>query len=208
MRSGKTTAALALLLALLTGCGPKQPQPIAPPQVAQAPSLPPSQMVALLSRMPPPMPVTNRPLIKLDTTAPPETKIETANSEPRKPPKHHAKSTSAQEAAEAARASQTPAASTQAQNVQPSEMSPIGQLSTANDNSNTADRQKISSDIDSTENGLNAIKRSFSSDEQKTVALIRTYITRARDALKADDLEGARNMSSKAHQLLQELTKP
>ncbi len=155
------------------------------------------------------MPVANRPLIKLDTTAPPETKIETASSEPRKPPKHHAKPISAQEAAEAAKAAQTPAASnTQAQNIQPPEMSPIGQLSTANDNSNTADRQKISSDIDSTENGLNAIKRSFSSDEQKTVALIRTYITRARDALKADDLEGARNMSSKAHQLLQELTKP
>jgi hypothetical protein len=86
-------------------------------------------------------------------------------------------------------------------------MTSIGQLSTANDNSNTADRHGISTQIDSTENGLNAIKRSLSSDEQKTAALIRTYITRARDALKADDLDGAHNLSLKAQQLLQELTK-
>jgi tRNA C32,U32 (ribose-2'-O)-methylase TrmJ len=87
-------------------------------------------------------------------------------------------------------------------------MSPIGQLSTANDNSNTADRRAISDLIDSTESGLNAIKRPLSSDEQKTATLIRTYITRARDALKADDLDGARTLANKAHQLLGELTKP
>jgi hypothetical protein len=87
-------------------------------------------------------------------------------------------------------------------------MSPIGQLSTANDNANTADRRNLSDQIDATENGLNAIKRSFTPDEQKTVALIRTYITRARDALKADDLDGSRTLSTKARQLLEELTKP
>jgi hypothetical protein len=87
-------------------------------------------------------------------------------------------------------------------------MSPLGQLSTGNENVNTADRRAISDKIDATENGLNAIKRSFTADEQKTVTLIRTYITRARDALKADDLAGSRNMSDKARQLLEDLTKP
>jgi tRNA C32,U32 (ribose-2'-O)-methylase TrmJ len=86
-------------------------------------------------------------------------------------------------------------------------MSKIGQLSTANDSSDTADRHEMSGKIDNTENGLNAIKRPLSADEQKTVALIRSYITRARDALKADDLDGAKILRDKAQQLLEELTK-
>ena len=55
---------------------------------------------------------------------------------------------------------------------------------------------------------MNAIKRPLNGDEQKTVTLIRTYITRARDALKVDDVDGANNLSTKAQQLLQELMKP
>ena len=89
--------------------------------------------------------------------------------------------------------------------VQPSDKTPLGQLSTAND---PVGHQAISEQIDATENGLNAIKRPLSSDEQKTVTLIRQYITRARDLLNADDLDGANTLSSKAKQLLQELTKP
>ncbi len=102
---------------------------------------------------------------------------------------------------------QNPPAPTQEASVSPSDMSPIGQLSTANDNANTGDRRDIVNQINSTENDLNAIKRPLSSDEQKTVALIRTYIQHARDALKTDDLDGARTLSNKAHQLLQELLK-
>ena len=211
MRSGNSIAALALLLALLTGCGHKPPMPAVSP-AAEAPPLPPEQMVALLSPLPPSMPAIKRPLIKLDTTAPPETKIETASSEPHRSAKHHNRPTGTPETADVPKAAQSTTPSTtqnsQAANVQPSEMSPIGQLTSANDNSNTADRHAISDLIDSTESGLNAIKRPLNSDEQKTATLIRTYITRARDALKADDLDGARNLANKAHQLLGELTKP
>lgn len=208
MRSGKAIAALALLLALLTGCGPKQPKTGAP-QAAQAPSLPPSQMVALLSPVPPPIPATKRPVIKLDTTAPPETKTETASTQPHRPMKHHSKPDVARDSPQEPKPTGQNASTqtTQAANAQPSEMSPIGQLSTANDNANTADRRQISDQIDATENGLNAIKRAFTPDEQKTVALIRTYITRARDALKVDDLDGSRTLATKAKQLLEELTK-
>lgn len=199
------------MLALLTGCGHQEPMAVVSPAAEAAP-LPPAQMVALLSPMPPVMPATKRPLIKLDTNAPAETKVETASSEPHRSTKHHNRPTGAPETAEIPKAAQnaTPSATQNSQtaNVQPSEMSPIGQLTSANDNSNTADRHAISDVIDSTENGLNAIKRPLSSDEQKTATLIRTYITRARDALKADDLDGARNLSNKAHQLLGELTKP
>jgi len=86
-------------------------------------------------------------------------------------------------------------------------MSKLGQLSPPNNSSNAADRQALSGKIDAVENGLNGIKRPFSSDEQKTATLIRSYITRARDALKADDIDGATTLGNKASQLLEELTK-
>jgi hypothetical protein len=205
MRSGKTIAALALLLALLTGCGPKQPKATTVSQAAQPPSLPPSRMVALLPPVPPPLPATKELPVKLDTTAPPETKTVAVTTEPHRSKKPHTRALT--QDSETQKTSSQSAPATQVANAPPAEMTSIGQLSAASDNSNTADRHALSSQIDSTENGLNAIKRPLSSDEQKTAALIRTYITRARDALKADDLDGASNLSLKAHQLLQELTK-
>ncbi len=208
MRSGKAIAALALLPALLTGCGPKAPKVVVSSAV-EAPSLPPSRMVATLSPVPPAIPVSDPPLVKLDTTIPPEPKTVASTPEPHRSTKHHSKpdQTTVAETKPAPSASQSPAQTTQEATAQPPEMTKIGPLSTASDNTNTDERNSVSSQIDSTENGLNAIKRPFSSDEQKTVALIRSYVTRARDALKADDLYAATNLSNKAHQLLGELTK-
>jgi hypothetical protein len=210
MSSGKRFAALAASLALLTGCGPKQPKSVEPQLAVAPPPQAPARMVTLLSPMPPNLPATPRPLVKLDTNAPPETKVETAKSQPQHPQRHHSNHTVAESSPqEAPKSNSGPSPqSAQTANNQPPEMSPIGQLSTPSDTANAADRRGISDQIDSTENGLNAIKRSFTTDEQKTVTLIRTYITRARDALKADDLDGARTLSNKAKQLLGELTKP
>lgn len=210
MRSGRAIAALALLPALLTGCGPK-PQKVAVSAPVEAPSLPPTHMVAMLSPVPPAIAVT-QPLVKLDTTIPPEPKTEAKTTEPRRPPKHHTKADQSQttlaESKPAQTPGQSPAQTTQEATAQPPENSSIGQLSTGNDSVNATNRNAISSQIDSTENGLNGIKRPLSSDEQKTAVLIRSYITRARDALKADDLDGAKTLGDKAHQLLGELTKP
>jgi len=203
MSSGKLFAALALSLALLTGCGRNASKLVVPPE-AEAPQLPPSRMAAALPAVPPAFPGVIRQTVKLDATTPPEEKTEVATEQPHHPPKHHARPTP-EEAAKSAPA-QTSAESPQVAASQPPEMTPLGQLSTPN-NSDAADRHSVSEQIDATENGLNAIKRSLSSEEQKTVVLIRSYIARARDALKADDLDGATNLSSKAAQLLQELTK-
>ncbi len=210
MSSGKAITALSFSLALLTGCG-LRPHKAAPPAASQAPSVAPTQMAQLISPVPPLLPVVWERPIKLDTTAPPEPKVQAAVVPPRRPPHRHSK-TPAQELAQPESKPPTPAGTDVAQNAppaaasQPSEMSPIGQLSTANDTSNTADRNTIVKQIDDTENSLNAIKRSLNSEEQKTVIQIRTYITRARDALKNDDLDGARTTSTKAHVLLLELT--
>ena len=208
MSSGIRIAALAASLALMLGCGPKQPKVVVPPPIAQAPSQPPTSMVALLSTMPPPLPVTYRPLVKLDTTTPPEPKPEVARTEPHRPAHHHGNHSGSEHPQETHPPASSSAQTPEVANAQPPEMSPIGQLAPPTNNANAADRHAISDQIDATENGLNSIKRSFTPDEQKTVTLIRTYITRARDALKADDLDGARTLATKAKQLLGELTKP
>ncbi|HEX4039874.1 MAG TPA: hypothetical protein VHX37_17600 [Acidobacteriaceae bacterium] len=213
MSSGRRIAGPAVLLALLTGCG-LRPHKAVLPVAAQAPSLPPSQMAVLISPLPPLLPVVWERPIKLDTTTPPEPKPEVAVAPPHRPPRRHTRS-SGQETAqqESKPPAQTPAEQP-AQNEQaaattgqPSEMSPIGQLSTSNDDANITDHNEISKQIDETENALNAIKRPLSAEEQKTVEQIRTYIKVSREALKNDDLAGARNTSTKAHLLLLELTR-
>jgi len=205
MRSGRRSiAAVTLLLAVCAGCARKHPA-IIQPQAAQAPSYPPpSQMARLIPPMPaiPPYEPTT---IVFDVAVPPEE----ASTHEHRSSRHHTRPAEASqpEAKPATQPAQTASAPTQEAVIAPSDMSPIGQLSTANDNANAGDRHDILNTITSTENDLNAIKRPLSSDEQKTAALIRTYIQHARDALKTDDLDGARTLASKAQQLLQELQK-
>jgi len=210
MRSGRTIAALALVSALVTGCAARHPRVIAPP-VAEIPSLPPVRMAELVSPLPPAFPAVKERAVKLDTMTPPEARDETEVVEPRHPSHHRSKQasdTAPQETPKApAPPATTPAQTAAVAAAQPSEDSPIGQLSTPNDTSNTGDRHAISEQIDATENGVNAIKRALSSDEQKTVAQIKAYLSKARDALKADDLDAARIQSNKAHQLLDQLNK-
>jgi hypothetical protein len=204
-------AAPALLLALVTGCAARHPGLSAPP-VVEIPSQAPVRMAALVSPVPPDFPPVRERPVKLDTTVPPESKQEAEIIEPPHPSHRRTKPAVSDTAPEAPKTTTpvptpTPAQSAAVAAAQPSEESPIGQLSTANDTSNTGDRHAINEQIDATETGVNGIKRALSSDEQKTVAQIRIYISKARDALKADDLDAARTLSDKAHQLLEQLTK-
>jgi hypothetical protein len=203
-------AAPALLLALVTGCAASHPRTV-PPVEAEAPSLPPVRMAAELSPLPPEFPATTERAVKLDLPAPAkeEAEVVEAPHPTHRRVKPAAQDTTPQDVPKTTVAvpTPTPAQSAAVAAAQPSEDSPIGQLSTANDTSNTGDRHAINEQIDSTENGVNGIKRTLSSEEQKTVAQIRVYVSKARDALKADDLDAARTLSNKAHQLLDQLTK-
>jgi hypothetical protein len=211
MRSGWRIAALGLLLALSAGCNRRQPN-ATPPVAAQAPSRPVWQM-AQDEPMPALPPYTNDRPIMLDTSVPPEPAPVVAAAPPKRPRHHPKTSETAQQdtpkpPTQPAAPSETEEATTSTTSTQPSESSPIGQLSTASGDTNTGDRQTLLDQINAMENSLNGLHRSLSSDEQKTAALIRTFITRARDALKTDDLEGAKNYYTKAKILLQELEKP
>lgn len=206
MSSGWKIAPPALLLVLLAGCNrwlPHKAQPV--PQAATAPSKPLSQMAELVPAMPDlPAPASERQ-IRLDASVPPQAPPPPPEEHPRHL-RRHPRSTPAETAQETAKAV-PPAPTPDATNAQPSDASPIGQIS-PNSNANTADRQALTDQINATEKSLKDLHRTLSSEEQKTAELIRVYITKAREALKTDDLDGARQYSTKAKILLDELTKP
>ncbi|HEX4007157.1 MAG TPA: hypothetical protein VHX60_13360 [Acidobacteriaceae bacterium] len=207
MRSGWRIAAIGLLLALPAGCGHKRAK-AAPPLAAQAPTRPPAQMAQLIPSMPQVPPAASSEPIKLDTSVP-EEEASTSKAPPPHHVRHHPKAVTQEGAdSKAAAVSDTPAPNPEVASAPPSDVSPIGQLSTANSDANTADRQSLTDQLNATEYKLNGIHRSLSADEQKTAGLIRTFISKARQALKTEDLDGARNYNTKAKILLQELTKP
>jgi hypothetical protein len=206
MRSGSTMALFGLLLALVAGCN-RKPASVTPQVAAMAPSRPAWEMAQLIPAMPVVPPYVNEHPVILNASVPAEPEVSTEEARPKKP-RHHLRTQEAtqQEPAKPATQNSTPDAEVAANN-QPSESSPIGQLTTSGGDTNTGDRQTMLDQINGMENTLNGIHRPLSSDEQKTAALIRTFLTRARDALKTDDLDGAKNYSTKAKLLLQELTK-
>lgn len=69
------------------------------------------------------------------------------------------------------------------------------------------DRDDVASQIDESEIALNSMKRPLDTEEQQTAAEVRTFISRAREALKYDDLDGAGTLSTKACFLLLEICK-
>lgn len=209
MRSGWKIAPPVLLLVLVAGCNhwPHKVQPV--PQAATAPSKPFSQMAELIPPMPDLPPLTSDRQVRLDASIPPPQPPPVQEEHP-KHVRRHPRSTTPEPAQEAAKTT-APATTPNpdiASSGQPSDVSPIGQISPATNNANTADRQALTDQINATEKSLNDLHRSLSSEEQKTAELIRVYVTKARAALKTDDLDGARGYATKAKILLDELTKP
>ena len=211
MRSGCRIAASGLLLAALTGCNHqflRTQRTVPPPPPQTAPSKPPSQMAELIPPMPDVPAVAYERPIRLDLSVPPEATpppLETHTRRVRHKP--HTTSTEPTQDVAKAPAAAAPPNPAVASSGQPTDNSPIGQLSPATSNANTADRQALTDQLNATEKSLNELHRSLNSEERKTAELIRTFIGKARQALKTDDLDGARNYSTKAKILLDELVK-
>lgn len=205
MRSGNRIAALGLLLLMLcTGCTRRR-HPVTPQPQAQAPSLPTPQQTSAMMPPLPPLPAYEARPVLLNTAVPPETSERARHRIFR----HRAKpEVAGSRAPETGKSAEQPTTTAQVTSSPASDASLIGQLSTANGDGSPADREDTARLIDSTESSLNAIKRPLDTKEQKTAAQIRTFIAHARDALKTNDLDGARTLAVKAHLLLQELTPP
>lgn len=193
MKSARTLA-VAVLLCMVAGCKHKSP---APPQAAQAPILPPGDMVKYLP--PPVLPPPTSPNVVMGE----DDSAKQQPARPKHPSRHRSKP------AEAAQpplqipkegAPSTPAANDAS--------SPIGELSTAGDVANLPDRGAILEQIHSTENGLNNIGHSLNSEQKKTAAQLRTFLAKATQLLDQNDLDGAQTLVTKARVLLDELKKP
>jgi hypothetical protein len=199
-------AAFMLLAVLITGCNHKTPA--APPVAAQAPPLPPHPVDQVASLPPVPQPETPQvgpPGSDKPPEPPPEKPHRTTHH---KPKPATAPATSDQSAKEAPKETPPPAATTQqAAAGEASAVSPIGQLTTTGESAGTPSRHDILDTIAATEKNLNEIKRPLTAQEQETATQIRTFLTKAKQALTQDDLDGAQTLSTKAKVLLEELTK-
>ncbi len=213
MNTASKTAAIALLFAALTGCTPKvkSKQPVQ----AQAPPVTTGQGTLY----PPPL---TKPDAKPDTPPPTPPPVTTAQAPPQPEPKpeppkrstHKKKPASTAPAPEAQPAQAAPSTPSdqagttqQAANGVPSGASPIGTLSSGSESSGAQTRTQTVDLINSTELGLNAIKRPLSASEQETATKIRDFLVKARQSLGVEDLDGAHTLATKAKVLLDELTK-
>jgi hypothetical protein len=190
--------AVLILLCMIAGCRHKTPP--APPPAAQAPILPPGTLTK--DTPPPELPPADAPNVNLGSVV--------TNQQPPPKPHHtttHRKAKPADQAPAQTTAGQSSAPTQQASAGQPPEMSPIGQLSSTGGGGSLPSRHDILDQITATENGLNGIKRTLTADEQVTATQIRTFLTKAKQALEQDDLDGANTLVTKAKVLLGELTK-
>ncbi len=199
MNSRFKVAALVLLTALVAGCRHKAKTTL--PAAAQAPVVPVSQSA---KNVPPPQ----MPPPELPNVAPLEATNAPSTAKPKPHTTMHRKPKPATETPAAGQATAKDQTTTeQASNGVVSDISPIGQLSAGGESANVPTQNQILDAINATEKGLNDIHRSLSKEEQTTVAQIKTFLAKAKDALNQDDLDGANTLVTKAKVLLDELTK-
>lgn len=199
MNSVFRIAALVLLTAFIAGCRHKTNA--APPTAAQAPAAPISQSVK--NTPPPDMP----PPVLPNITPPGSDNTATAPMpKPHKTVHHKPKPSTETPTDQGPAKDQTP--TEQASSGTASGISPIGQLSAEGESTNVPRQNQILDEINATEKGLNDIKRPLSKEEQTTAAEIKTFLTKAKDALNQQDLDAANSLVTRAKVLLEELTKP
>jgi hypothetical protein len=202
-------AAFMLFTLLAAGCRHKAP--VIAPAAAPPPPLPakPIDQAASLPPVPPPETPKVEPAGAEQPAQPPPQKPRRAPRRKPKPATTTTPATGDQTAKEASKESPAAAPGTtqQAAAGEPPESSPIGQLSTSGPEAGAAARRDILDAITATEKGLNELKRPLTAQDKETVTQIRTFLTKARQALSQDDLDGAKTLSTKARVLLEELTK-
>lgn len=200
MKTASKTAVTAVAFMLVAGCGHKVK--VVPPPQAQAPSGPPSSMTYV-----PPMPELPPPALRPVEVANTAEKSPPPPPAPRRTSRHRsapAKTASSDATAQPVeKPSSQPAPAT---NAAP-EVSSIGQLSSTGESVSSQGRHEIEQLIAATESGLNNLKRPLSAEEQVTSTQIKTFLSRAKQALSDNDLDGAQTLATKAKVLLDELTK-
>ena len=83
---------------------------------------------------------------------------------------------------------------------------PIGQLTAGASQDGTQSRRQAAELIQSTEHGVQSLRRALSGEQSKTLAQIRSFLQQAQHALHNGDTDGAFTLATKAKVLLAELT--
>lgn len=190
---GKITA-LFLLAAFVAGCRHKAKTTLTAAE--QAPTIPVSQSIKNLP--PPKLPPPETPDVGHPAPPPPPSKPKSRKA------RHKVKHVEVPAEQAPVKSPQTEVADNTGTG---NDITPIGQLSAAGESTNTPRRNRILDEIDATEKGLDDIKRPLSKEEQTTATQIRTFLTKAKESLNQEDLDGAQILVTKAKVLLQELTK-
>jgi hypothetical protein len=215
MKGANLCASLVLLALWTTGCSHKASSP---PQQAQAPPLqtgkgtltPPQTTpqqekseTPLASPLPPPSAQT----VPLPPPTPKKVRHprKPAPSKPVDPAQAPAAPNGGTPPANGTTAAQ---AASQTVSAPGGSASPIGQLTTGDSALGERTKHETADLIGGTQQGLNGIKRSLSTDEQVTASQIRTFLKQAQQALDSGDTDGAHTLATKAKLLLDELTKP
>jgi hypothetical protein len=220
MKSTGKTLALILLGITVSGC--RHQTKATPPQAAQAAPIAPATTYAkngTSQPLPPSLPPPELPQISPPASKPMSTEPAKSHKTTHHKPKPSTEptptdqsggeqqgSTPAPPAESAAPAKEQNTTEIAADNP-PTDASPIGPLSEAGSGRTSPRRNEILDEINATEKGLNDIKRPLSTDEQTTATQIRTFVSKAKDALNQEDLIGANTLVTKAKVLLDELTK-
>jgi hypothetical protein len=220
MTSASKYAVFVLLVLATTGCTSlfkKKANPV--PQQAQAPPITTGQTSTPLPTLEPeapsptPLPDTTneQPVTPVPTHKKRPAVVHKPKPSPAKPgettvagttpPSTDPKSPAAGTAPAAAPPTQTASTGTAP------ESSVIGTLSTGDVATGSQTRRETTDLINTTETGLNSIKRPLNGQEQETVGQIKTFLQKARQALQVDDVDGAKTLATKAKVLLEELTK-
>lgn len=221
MRAAMPCMLLALLAIFCTSCSHKTAPP---PQQAQAPPLqtgkgtlsPPENTqpqekpaTPLASPLPPP----STQSVPLPPPPPPKKVRHRVKTPPVKPAETAQGSAASPGSASSPPASSGSQASAQAAAPQQAgaalgTASPIGQLTTGDSATGEKTKHETTDLMAATQQGLNGIKRSLSTEEKATAAQIRNYLKQAQQALDTGDTDGAHLLAEKAKTLLDELIKP
>jgi outer membrane biosynthesis protein TonB len=210
MKVANLCASLLLLALGTTGCSHKA---ASPPQQAQAPplqtgkgTLPPPDTTQQQEKSETPLASPLPPPSAQSVPLPPPTPKKVRNKKPKPAP---SKSTDTTQTAGATPANgATAQVSPQTVSASGASGSPIGQLTTGDSALGERTKHETADLIGGTQQGLNGIKRSLTTDEQVTASQIRTFLKQAQQELDTGDTDGAHTLATKAKLLLDELTKP
>ena len=201
MKGLRIRLSCALLVVLCTGCPLRKSSP---PQQAQAPPLQTGNGTLTPRKTSQPQEKSSSPLA---SPLPPPS----AQTVPLPPPalkkvRHRVKTPKPVEAPPPAVTAPATVA-TQTVAGQGETASPIGQLTTGDSALGERTKHETADLIGATQQGLNGIKRSLSTDERVTAMQIRTFLKQAQQALESGDADGGHTLATKAKLLLDELIK-